>query len=202
MRFCPRSPVKRWPVPRWTSIWTTCPLGVLTPYLFLAKCLIQTLWQKGKDWDKPLDPEDKLAWEKWSADLLSLRDILLFRWMSIDSSPDALVQLDLFGDASEKGFGAVCYARYVFSDDRIHVSFVIAKNRVAPLKQLSIPRLELQAALITVCLADTTKRELDLTIADTVFWSDSTTVLRYIMNESRRFHTFVAKRVSENSRLL
>lgn len=117
--------------------------------------------------------------------------------MSIDSSPDALVQFHLFGDASEKGFGAVCYTRYVFPDDRIHVSFVIAKNRVAPLKQLSIPRLELQAALLAVRLADTAKRELDLTIADTVFWSDSTTVLRYITNESRRFHTFVANRVSE-----
>ena len=82
-------------------------------------------------------------------------------------------------------------------DGRIHVSFVIAKNREAPLKQLSIPRLELQVALLAVRLADTAKRELDLHISDTIFWSDSKTVLRYISNESRRFHSFVANRVSK-----
>ena len=173
------------------------PLGVLSPYLFLAKSLIQTLWRKRKHWDESLEPEDLVVWEKWSADLSFLQEFQLPRWTSIDKPSDALVQLHLFGDASEKGFGAVCYIRYTFPDGRIHVSFVIAKNRVAPLKQLSIPRLELQAALLAVRLADTVKRELDLHISDTIFWSDSKTVLRYISNESRRFHTFVANRVSE-----
>ncbi|XP_067024040.1 uncharacterized protein [Acropora muricata] len=173
------------------------PLGVLSPYLFLAKSLIQTLWRKRKHVDEPLDPGDLVVWEKWSADLSSLQEFQLPRWTSIDKPSDALVQLHHFGDASEKGFGAVCYIRYTFPDGRIHVSFVIAKNRVAPLKQLSIPRLELQAALLAARLADTVKRELDLHISDTIFSSDSKTVLSYISNESRRFHTFVANIVSE-----
>ena len=92
----------------------------------------------------------------------------------------------------EKVFSAVNYIRYTSPDGRIHVSFVIAKSRIACLKQLSIPRLEFQAALLAVRLADTAKRELDLHISDTIFWSDSKTVLPYISNESRRFHTFVA----------
>ena len=73
----------------------------------------------------------------------------------------------------------------------------MSKTRVAPLRQLSIPRLELQAALLAVRLADTVKKELTLYISKTVLWSESKSVLLYIANESRRFHTFVSNRVAE-----
>ena len=113
------------------------------------------------------------------------------------SPRDEQVELHVVEDVSEKGFGVVCHARYVFPDGRIEVAFVMSKTRVAPLRQLSIPRVELQAALLAVRLADTVKRELTLCISKTVFWSDSKTVLLSIANESRRFHTFVANRVAE-----
>ena len=126
-----------------------------------------------------------------------LQEFQLPRWTSADKPSDTLVQLHLFGDALEKVFSAVNYIRYTSPDGRIHVSFVIAKSRIACLKQLSIPRLEFQAALLAVRLADTAKRELDLHISDTIFWSDSKIVLRYISDENRRFYAFVANRVSE-----
>ena len=85
----------------------------------------------------------------------------------------------------------------MFPDGKIEVAFVIAKTRVAPLRQLSIPCLELQAALLAVRLADIIKKELTLRTSKTVLWSDSKTVLLYILNESRRFHTFVANRVAK-----
>ena len=68
---------------------------------------------------------------------------------------------------------------------------------MAPLKQLSIPRLELQAAVLAVRLYCVVKQELTVNIKDAIFWSDSKTVLQYIANESRRFHTFVANQVSD-----
>ena len=73
----------------------------------------------------------------------------------------------------------------------------MARNRVAPLKQLSIPRLELQAAVLDVRLHCLVKQELTVTVKGTIFWSDSKTVLQYIANESRRFHAFVANQLSE-----
>ena len=73
----------------------------------------------------------------------------------------------------------------------------MARNRVSPLKQLSIPRLELQAAVLAVRLCCLIKRELTVTIEDTIFEIDSKTVWQYIANESRSFHTFVANRVPE-----
>ena len=144
-----------------------------------------------------MDEGDRNVWENWLASLSSLKAFELPRCLCSDAPRDAKVQLHVFGDASEKGFGAVCYTRYVFPDGRIEVAFVITKTRVAPLRQLSISRLKLQAALLAVRLADIINEKLTLHTSKTVFWSDSRPVLLYILNESRQFHTFVANRVAE-----
>lgn len=128
---------------------------------------------------------------------MRLSELELPRCFCVNTCPEASIQLHVFADASEMGFGAVCYARYSLPDGTIKVSFVMARNRVTPLKQLSILRLELQAAVLAVRLYCVVKQELTVIIKDTIFWSDSKTVLQYIANESRRFHTFVANRVSE-----
>ena len=77
-----------------------------------------------------------------------------------------------------------------------HCSFVLGKSRVTPLKVVSIPRLELAAAVVAVKLNCLIRNELEYPIHDTIYWTDSTVVLQYIRNESRRFHTFVANRVA------
>lgn len=100
-----------------------------------------------------------------------------------------------FSDASQVGYGIVSYLRIENNDD-VHVSFVIGKARVAPLKQVTIPRLELAAAVLAVHVDKMLLRELQLQLEGSFFWTDSTTVLKYITNETRRFHTFVANRVS------
>ena len=78
-----------------------------------------------------------------------------------------------------------------------HCSFVMGKTRNAPIKEWTIPRLELQAAVLAARLSKTILRELDLPVCQTFFWSDSMTSLQYIKNETRRFQTFVANRVAE-----
>jgi len=50
-------------------------------------------------------------------------------------------------DASEQAFAAVAYWR-ITSQDKTEVAFAMEKSRVAPLKPMSIPRLELQAAVM------------------------------------------------------
>ena len=65
-----------------------------------------------------------------------------------------------------------------------------------PLKQITIPMLELTAAALSVKVDRMLKRELQQELKDSVFWTDSTSVLGYIHNKSRRYHTFVANRVS------
>ena len=160
------------------------PLGVLAPYMLPAKCLVQSLWHKNKDWDEPFDEEDQSIWKDWLEDLMRMSELELPHCFCVNTCPEALIQLHVFADASEMGFGAVCYARYSLPDGTIKVLFVMARNHVAPLKQLSIPRLELQAAVLDVRLCCIVKQELTVNIKDTIFWSDSKTVLQYIANES------------------
>ena len=100
-------------------------------------------------------------------------------------------------DASFKGYGQCSYLRLINQDHKIHCSFVIGKARVTPLKSVTVPRLELTAAVVSVRVSKQLRRELDVNITNKVFWTDSKVVLGYIANDVKRFHVFVANRVQE-----
>ena len=80
---------------------------------------------------------------------------------------------------------------------KIHCSFITGKARVTPLKKITVPRLELTAAAVSVRVSEQLRRELEVEVVKEVFWTDSKVVLGYIANEVRRFHVFVANRVQE-----
>ena len=88
------------------------------------------------------------------------------------------------------------FLRLENSDKRLHVAFLFGKSRVAPLKQTTIPRMELTAAVLAVRVDRMLQKELQLQLQRSTFWTDSTTVLKYISNETKRFHTFVANRTA------
>ena len=75
---------------------------------------------------------------------------------------------------------------------RIHCSFLAGKSLLAHMKQVTIPRLELSAAVLAVRMNQTLQEEFQLKFDRTSFWTDSTAVLQYIKNEDKRFYTFVA----------
>ena len=106
------------------------------------------------------------------------------------------IQLHAFADASQDGFGAVLYLR-LDSEAGVRVTFVMAKARVAPIHQLSVPRLELQAALMSTRLVSFFLSETTLPIHAIFFWSDAITVLRWLNSSHRRYVAFVANRVAE-----
>lgn len=72
----------------------------------------------------------------------------------------------------------------------------MAKSRLAPLKQQTIPRLELYAATVAIKLDAMLRRELPIKLHPSVFWTDSSIVLHHMCNDKLRLHTFVANRVS------
>ena len=105
----------------------------------------------------------------------------------------AYSQLHHFSDASEIGFGSVSYLCRVDINDRVHCAILQGKSWLAPLKKFTIPRLELSAATVSVRSDKAIKRELELPLTEpSVFWTDITSVLRYVKNEDKRFHAFVA----------
>jgi len=94
------------------------------------------------------------------------------------------------------GYGAASYLRLVDDKGKIHCRLVIAKSRVAPLKTVTIHRMELMSTVVSVKLHKFITEQLDLPINNTVFWTDSTIVLQHIRNEVRRFQMFVMNRLS------
>ena len=101
-----------------------------------------------------------------------------------------------FSDASQDGYGQVTYLRIVDEKGYIKCSLVMAKSRVPPTKFVSIPRLELTAAALSIKVSAMLRRE--LTIHPTIkeyFWTDSEVVLGYVNNDAKRFKIFVANRV-------
>ncbi|KAL7834870.1 hypothetical protein SRHO_G00291170 [Serrasalmus rhombeus] len=104
-------------------------------------------------------------------------------------------QLHHCADASETGYGTVSYLLQNNKNNRVHCTLVLAKARVAPLKPITVPRMELAAATMAARMDKTLRSELQLQLRESVFWSDSTTVLKYIGNRTSRFRTFVANRV-------
>ena len=109
-------------------------------------------------------------------------------------NPDSSV-LYCFVDASTVAFFAVIYLRTV-KDDQVHVSFVMAKSRVVPIRQLTVPRLELQAVTLGVTFSSAVANSLGLSDEEIVYWSETTTVITWLNSKTCKFQTWVGNRVA------
>ena len=102
-----------------------------------------------------------------------------------------------FSDACESGYGQSSYIRLLNQRGQVQFTLLIEKSRVAPFKFVSIPRLELTAATLSVKISKMLKNELDIHVDDEIFWTDSKVVLGYINSDIRQFKVFVANRVQQ-----
>ncbi|XP_025262293.1 uncharacterized protein LOC112637250 [Camponotus floridanus] len=170
------------------------PLGWLAPVTARAKILIQSAWMKQLDWDAPLPQSDETLWRRLLEDLPLLEQLRLHRWLRADDQPKR-VELHGFADASERGYAAVVYLRVVSSPSTT-IKLLAAKSKVAPIKPVSLPRLELCAAVLVTNLTFHLREALDLLSAPVTLWSDSRVTLQWIQGHASRWKTFVANRVS------
>ncbi|XP_034095472.1 uncharacterized protein LOC117561915 [Gymnodraco acuticeps] len=173
------------------------PIGFLAPFTLPVKIMLQNLCKMSYSWDEHIPQNYQLQWVGWLEDLRRLSTFSVPRCFKPKGFGQLTsAQLHHFSDASENGYGTVSYLRLQSDDEKIHVTFVLGKARVAPLKNVTIPRMELTAAVLAARVDRLLKAELQLELENSIFWTDSTTVLKYIRNETKRFHTFVANRVS------
>ncbi|XP_077361589.1 uncharacterized protein LOC144006560 [Festucalex cinctus] len=176
------------------------PLGFILPYTTRAKILVRHLWDKHRGWDDPLLPQGLLQkWKVWEEELQILPQVTLPRpYLPKDVDPCGLNQeMHVFCDSSEEAYGSVAYLRSTDKYGQVHLSFLMARSRVAPKRSHSMPRLELCAALTGAQLVQMLKRELTIDIKRIILWSDSTTVLTWLKSETCRFKVFVGTRVAE-----
>lgn len=173
------------------------PLGFLAPFILKAKQILQKLCLKRCGWDEVIPEELSKPWQRWITELSQLDRFEVDRCVKPESFGSVkTVQLHHFCDASEAGYGMVSYLSLTNSNGDIHVAFILAKSRVTPLKQMTIPRLELAAATLAVKVDKMLQKELHMDLENSTFWTDSTTVLKYIHNETKRYYTYVANRIA------
>ena len=146
------------------------PCGFLAPFLITGKIFMQDLWRRGLEWDGPLDEDMMKQWLTWHDQLPGLQRIKIPRHVNAEKADGKKLEVHVFSDASEKAMEAVAYLRIVKengSAEQVHM--LMAKTQVAPLRVMTIPRLELQSCLMAVKLMQFIENQLDLPLAKISF---------------------------------
>ena len=174
------------------------PLGMIGPITITAKILFQEACRQKISWDDPLDGVIKQAVEAWIESLIECKLITIDRRLYKHVREEVLgCSLHGFADASKKAYCAVIYFIYQTSTGT-YSKMLTSKTRVALLKELSIPRLELIARLILAKPMSTVKNALNsqVSVQKTKLCSDSMTALYWIMNQGE-WKQFVCHCVNE-----
>ena len=178
------------------------PLCLASPFILKGRLILQELFQEGLYWDKQVSEEYMKKCEAWKRELYGLEKLSLGRCIK-PSNFCKIVNISLhnFIDASQIGYGQCSYLRVADENENIHCSLIMGKARVASKKFVSVPKLELVAAVLSVKISNMMK-ELQLQELDEYFWIDSRVVLEYIANDTRALKNLVANRmhmIQENS---
>ena len=170
------------------------PLGLFSPAVIVYKMFLQRLWQDQLQWDQPLPANFQQEWNQMHQSLSQLFQIKMNRKVICPSATN--IQIHGFCDSSEKAYGACIYIRSIDSNQKTSCELLCSTSRVAPLKQLTIPRLELCAAALLAKLYKKVTCALNITIHEFHLWTDSSIVLAWIQGPCNKWKTFVSNRVS------
>lgn len=172
------------------------PLGLLSPVTIGGKIILRKIVASSLDWDDQLPTPLVREWETWKSTLQSLENLQIPRVMVPHLNDAASRELLIYCDASELAIAAVCYLKVTYPDGSSSTRFVFGKSKVSPLSGHTIPRLKLCAAVLALDIAQVTEEHLKVKLDNINFYSDSSVVLGYINNETKRFFTNVANRVA------
>lgn len=172
------------------------PLGLVGPVITLAKILVQNLRARKIQWDESVPMDIHKAWLTIKSQLKLLNTMEIPRLILSEIYPDLQIQAHGFCDASEKAYGACIFLRGK-DHKNITVSLICLKSRVAPLKALSLPQLELCGATLLINLMNRVQTSLNVQVHQRYYWTDSRIVLAWINSPARKWQVFVANRISE-----
>ncbi|GBN84874.1 hypothetical protein AVEN_159988-1 [Araneus ventricosus] len=171
------------------------PLSIIGPVKAKAKMFMQSLWLQKLDWNDNLPTKVLQVWNDFLVKLPGVNEINVPRYILIDDVTK--IELHRFSDASERAYGAFIYIRCVTHPGPIQTKLVCSKSRVAPLKPITGPRLELSAALLLARLMHKIVPVLDLPLDKICLWTDSKIVLAYLNMQPHVLKTFVSNRVAK-----
>lgn len=162
-------------------------LGWVSPCTIKMKILFQQLWEMKIDWDDLVPESIREAWMRWRSELGLLSSKHIPRCYYDKGTCIVSMELHGFSDASEHAYAAVVYLRMKCSDGSIQVALVSSKTKVAPIKKLTIPRLELCGAQLLAQLLHRVGSVLGIPLCQSYAWTDSTIVLSWLIGSPKRF---------------
>lgn len=171
------------------------PMGLFSPVTLRGKALLQTVWSKKFDWDDEIDQSSVKTWSLLKSDLREITNFDVSRSVVLDEGLQTEYSLQCFCDASKTAYSTAVYLRQT-SNCNIKSDLVFSKTRLAPVKGMSIPRLELMGVLIGARCVDFVGGQLNLPIKEVRLWSDSQCVLSWITTK-KSLSAFVQNRVNE-----
>ncbi|XP_043481754.1 uncharacterized protein LOC122510878 [Leptopilina heterotoma] len=171
------------------------PLGWIAPVVVTAKLIMQELWLRKLDWDETLPPDLMKQWFDYYDQLESLKNLKIPRWVgAITTSSNS--ELHGFADASNRAYAASIYLRVIDDSNEIHTTLLISKSKIAPITPVSIPRLELCAAVLLSRVMKYVLTCLNFQEIPHFCYTDSTVVLAWLGKHPSTWKTFVANRVA------
>ncbi|GFU44951.1 uncharacterized protein TNCV_4234761 [Trichonephila clavipes] len=172
------------------------PLGFLGPILTKAKLILQKLWVLKLEWDEPLSNPIAKEWNDFVSTLPVIQNIHVPRLVI----GKVRIIVHGFADASTAAYGAVLYAQSISEED-VSTRLLCSKSRVAPVKPITIPRLELCACVLLSQLLEKVSHSLTLPIQQIMLWTDSNIVLAWIQRSPEQLKTFIGNRIKIIQRL-
>ena len=169
------------------------PLGICSPFTIRMRFLLKSIWAAmGQAWDKELSAEHSKLFSDWCSELRDIRTMSVNRLYFENGCRN--MRLQIFTDASEE---AMCIVAYLQDKTTLRLTYVIGKCRVAPIRHMTIPKLELQAAVYGILLRKQILNEHDVKIEKLYHWTNSSTVLQWLQAAHKKQQVFVANRAAE-----
>ena len=172
------------------------PMGILSPFILNAKILLRKTWGLKLGWDEQLPLEMRASWMRFFEGLFEIEKIKLARTLT-PSNPEGNPWLVLFSDGSEMAYGFVGYIRWKLKDGSYWCRLIMAKSRIAPLHRITIPRMELNGAILSKRGREVIQAEMRMKFDKVLHLIDSQTVLNMLHKTSTRFQIYEGSRVGE-----
>ena len=171
------------------------PLGLISPFILLARKILKGTFEEKINWKEKLPQNLQQEWHRWLEMLPELNDVTFPRYVEFNDT----TELHVFGDTSANmGHGVAAYARTLNKEsNRYESTLLFAKSKINPTKDISVPRLELVAALLCAKIADMISEELDFPKNRIFCYSDSETTLWWLTKKPNSLLPFVANRVQK-----
>ena len=181
-----------------TTASTFDPLGLLSPIITYPRLIIQQLWSENLGWDDPIGDNMSKKWEQCLINILKVRCLSFPRW--IRDADNSKLELHVFCDASETAYATVIYSRVIAKGGKITTLLVMAKSRIAPLKNETVSRLELVACVLGTRLLTAVNLSYNIDPQNVFYYTDSRNSLCWINTPSSKAKTYVFNRTAEIQR--